>query len=189
VTPEVAQAMFDDVFERYVNPEIARRVTAGVAMNEPVWAAQLILDEVPPVVRLNAEVHLRVRADEFDGWQNYVERRKSGPMPPQEFSLLPEEAGIRHITVCSVGAGDEWNLFFNTLGNPQLIDDGLGLGAVFQSPDASTPPQEKPTKRMEQLFSAVAICLENDFLESTMIRLCCKDYFKTKLDMKANSVR
>jgi hypothetical protein len=171
VTPETAQALLDNVFEKYVRPELQRRATADAGLSEQVWAAQVIFGDGPPVIRLNTEVRLQARIDVAGGWQDFAELRRNGPVMVSEVSLLPEEAGIKHITICQIGADGEWKLLFDARGNEKLVDDEPGLGAVFQSHDAGAPPLEKLRARTEQLYIAVSNCLEQDFIESAMILL------------------
>lgn len=171
MTPEIALAMFDNVFEQYVRPELQRRAATGVEVTEPLWAAQVIFGDESPIVRLNTEVRLRVRTGESSDWQDFATLRRDGPVMVSEVSLPPEESGIRYITIYQIGEGDEWKIIFNARGDQELVDGEPGLGSAFQSPDAGAPPLGKLLARTEQLFSAVANCLEHDFLESAMILL------------------
>jgi hypothetical protein len=173
MTPDIAQAFMQDTMERFVRPEIERRAAAGEGFSGPLWAAQIILGEETGTtrVRLNAEVQLQVKVEGVDEWRDYAELRAGGPTIFREVSLMPDEAEIRHITMCHVGEGDEWTLLFNFAGSQQLRDGTPGLGVVFTSPDASDPPMTKLRARVEQLFDAVAGCLEREHFESAMILL------------------
>ena len=156
-----------------MRPEIQRRSAAGEEFSGPLWAAQVILGEENATtrVRLNTEVKLLATIEGSDEWRDYAGLRRSGPVRIHGVSLLPEEIGMRHITMCQVGEGEEWKLLFNFAGDQELQDHTPGLGAVFTSPDASDPPLVKLRARVEQLFNAVASCLGNDHFESTMILL------------------
>ncbi|HEX8177783.1 MAG TPA: hypothetical protein VF543_22030 [Pyrinomonadaceae bacterium] len=171
MTPEVAQGMIENVVEQYVRPELRRRAAEDIGINESFWAAQVIFNSGLPVVRLNSEVRLQVKLSESEVWQDYVELRRNGPVRGAQVSLYPDEIGIRHITICHIGEGDEWKILFDAIGTQELIDDAPALGTVFRSPDASIPPLEKLRIRTEQLFNAVCNCLENDLIESAMILL------------------
>jgi hypothetical protein len=173
MTPEIAQAFMRDTEARYVRPEIERRAAAGEEFMEPVWAAQIILgdEHTSTCVRLNSEVRLLATIEVSDELKDYAELRGGGPIRVRDVSLLPEETGMRHITMCQVGEGDEWRLLFNPVGDQKYRDDAPGLGAVFTSQSASNPPMLKLRTRVEQLFDAVAGCLSNNHFESTMILL------------------
>jgi hypothetical protein len=173
MTPDIAQAVMQDTEERFVRPEIERRSAAGEEFRGPLWAAQVVLREETGStrVRLNAEVRLLAKVEGMDEWRDYAEQRAAGPVTISEISLLPEEAGMRHITMFSVGVGGQWRLLFDFAGHRKLRDGVPGLGVVFNSPDAGDPPMSKLRARVEQLFDAVAGCLERDHFESAMILL------------------
>jgi len=173
MTPDIAQAVMQDTVERFVRPEIERRSAASEEFRGPLWAAQVILggETTNTRVRLNSEVRLLAKVEGADEWRDYAELRAVGPVTIREISLLPEEDGIRHITMYNVGEGEQWRLLFNFAGHQELRDGAPRLGVVFNSPDAGDPPMAKLRARVEQLFDAVANCLESDHFESAMILL------------------
>src|SRR5947209_3438307 len=173
MTPDIAQVVMQDTEERFVRPEIERRSAAGEEFRGPLWAAQVVLGEETGTtrVRLNSEVRLLAKVEGTDEWRDYAGLRAAGPVTVSEISLLPEEAGIRHITMCNVGEGGQWRLVFDFAGHQELRDGAPGLGVVFNSPDAGDPPMTKLRARVEQLFDAVTGCLERDHFESAMILL------------------
>ena len=171
MTPEAAQGLMEFLFSTYVAPELHRRALGNEGAVEEVWAAQVILNENPPSIRLNEEVRILARANETEEWADYTALHAGGQFHVAEFSLFPEEAGARHFTAFRTGEGDEWMIFFSAVGD-QPIEDGVPtLGALFASSDLNTPPLEKLRARTEQLFSAVTSCLEANYHESAMILL------------------
>jgi hypothetical protein len=173
MTPDIAQALMQDTEERFVRPEIDRRSVAGEEFRGPLWAAQVVLGEEIGTtrVRLNSEVRLLAKVEGTEEWRDYAELRAAGPVTVSEISLPPEEARIRHITMCNVGESGQWRLLFDFAGHQEFRDGAPGLGVVFNSPDASNPPMTKLRARVEQLFDAVTGCLERDHFESAMILL------------------
>lgn len=171
MTPEAATNFMESMMGIYVRPEMQRRTAEGAGLNEALWAAQIVFqdDNMPTLVRLNAEVRLLVKTEASDEWVDYALLRRQGLAPAIECALLPEESGIRHVTMYQVGEDDAWQIFFDAIGNQVLVNDAPGLGTVISSPNAGAPPLEKLSARVDQLFGAIERCLEDEYFESAMI--------------------
>lgn len=171
MTPEASMNFMESVLDMYVRPEMQRRMTDGVGLNEALWAAQIVFqnDNLPPLVRLNSEVRLLTKTEASDEWLDYALLQQQGRVPAGECTLVPEESGIRHITMYQVGEGDAWQILFDAIGNQVLVNDAPGLGTVISSPNAGAPPLEKLSARVDQLFGAIERCLEDEYFESAMI--------------------
>jgi|ERR1051326_1362429 hypothetical protein len=171
MTPEAALNFMKSIMEIYVQPEMQRRESEGAPLAEALWAAQIIFQDGndPPVIRLNSKVRLIVRVNDSVEWINLAELRRGGSTRIIEGRVVADEIGMRHITIYQVAGDEEWKILFDTLGNQTLVDNQPGLGTVFASPDANAPPLDKLANRIDQLFSAVCVCLDKDHLESAMI--------------------
>jgi hypothetical protein len=123
--------LFADIGERFINPEVGRRRTAGsMGADELVWRYQVLLPPgQEPVIRLNEEVRGQVLAevgrDLGVGDDVYLEDivRVSG------FEPEPEERGTPYIAAFAHGTG--WVMSYDLSWRHPLADKHLALGSDF----------------------------------------------------------
>lgn len=116
---EASRNFMNDVYDRYVLPEVDRRRKEGSPVDLEVWAAQVLFDssQPNPRVRLNREVRLvGVQAGTAEA-KDYVELYNSGCRAFSSVTLAPDEINIRHVTLYQLGVTTHWGMLFNFSSN------------------------------------------------------------------------
>lgn len=141
MSPEVAAGLQKNILEIYVKPELQRRADAGAPMLEPIWAAQVLLGGAgeQPVVRLNGEVRLLAKTPFSQDWIDYAHVPKDGQSRVVQLSLVPEEAGRRHLTFCQTGFSPDTVVFFDAAGRlPEELTKPPHARAADSAPNLDT---------------------------------------------------
>jgi hypothetical protein len=163
--PELpGDALFADIGERFITPEVARRRAEGsMGAGDRVWRYQLLLPPgQPPVIRLNEEVRGEVLAevsrDAAVGDEVYLEDivRITG------FEPEPEERGTPYIAAFAQGTG--WMMSYDLSRRHPLADEHLALGADFAASAREAHASGRVGVALDCAYSAAELLAKTELL-------------------------
>jgi hypothetical protein len=162
----VGSALFNDMLERFVGPEMTRRETSGESREgTPVYRFQVLLPREGSVeVRLNEEVGGEALARAVRPVQKGEDVTTQDISGVEKYIPRPEDAGIPHITAFAHSRG--WSIAFQLGYRHPRRRDFLVVGHQFAETAREALVAGRVGVALDNAFSAAELLAKAELLSS-----------------------